>query len=439
MTNIGNDKNLDKLTEKLENEERLSNICRKKIDSQWRKILREEKLHFLQKEVNILKEYSDRRVEQKENVIKILQERFEIADDQFRTAIASHFQTLDGLIDNNDIRLLKLERGFSHNVELLQNEHNSEWKIITEKHISNKTTVTDEVESIALDEKVSVEIDGQERQQAIEEVKNKNLEELNNLRFVVDSKIEDLQEQFEVAQNEYRQNTDSKVENLQRLRAKDVEISKEIGKLEHQIDHLHTATTRLKTVSHQTSLKNAERNKQLIERKNNNIMRYKDTKGKIEDLRSCQHNKLKDLTKLANKYRCNFESKIALGENIIKIAELIRKKENTDESNVQEIPIQFVHNKHSGLALIQKRHSQALLDLHNLRDTESSLQKQNCFLRDKIKKFHDGITINNDVICANNPLMVINGKIKPAKVQSTGRRRMTVVDANHAFAISHAR
>lgn len=379
--NVGSDKKLDAFLEKLDNEEKLSKISRNKIDCQWRKILREEKLHFLRKETTILKEYYDSRVKQKQNVIKILQERFDTADDQFRTAMASHFQTLDELIDNSDLRLLKMERDFNINVESIQCEHHSEWKKITEKYMSDKVAITNEIEAIERDEKLSVEEDGQERQQAIEEVKNRNLEELNNLRFVVDSKIEDLEEQFEVSENDYHQKTDSKAENLRRLKDKGEDISKEINKLQHQIDNLNTATKRLKTVSHQASLNNTEKNQQLIERKNNDIMRYKDTKGKIEDLRSSEHKKLIHVTKLANKYRDDFEKKIALGENIIKIAEQIKMKENADEKGDQGNLIQTVHTESLGVALIQKKHGQVLLDLQNLRDEERSLQRQNCLLK----------------------------------------------------------
>jgi hypothetical protein len=56
-------------------------------------------------------------------------------------------------------------------------------------------------------------------------------------------------------------------------------------------------------------------------------------------------------------------------------------------------------------------------------------------LRKKLKTYHDGITVNDDVLKNPNPLFVINGKINttPNKTPARDRRRLTVVDGNHFF------
>lgn len=52
----------------------------------------------------------------------------------------------------------------------------------------------------------------------------------------------------------------------------------------------------------------------------------------------------------------------------------------------------------------------------------------------------DGVSVNNDVLSSNNPLLVVNGRVKPgANVKTSCSKELTIVDANHIVATSRMR
>ena len=162
---------------------------------------------------------------------------------------------------------------------------------------------------------------------------------MNSLRFVLDTRIEDLDEQFEISKNEYLQKTEAQSETLlQKQIEKDKEMSKELINLQHQISKLCASTKRLKSVARRNSSQNVERNRRLLERKNEVISRYKATKAKIEDLRLSQHGKLKDLTKQANTWKSTLEKEFNLIQKILKLIILTKKIENEEERKHDQEP-----------------------------------------------------------------------------------------------------
>ena len=53
----------------------------------------------------------------------------------------------------------------------------------------------------------------------------------------------------------------------------------------------------------------------------------------------------------------------------------------------------------------------AKLDVITLEKDVSSLKQREQDLKEKLKMYRDGITVNNDVLKDRNPLFVINGKM----------------------------
>jgi hypothetical protein len=68
----------------------------------------------------------------------------------------------------------------------------------------------------------------QEHEQMREEIRNRNLEEINVLRITLDTQIEELEQHFETAHINYLQNTDQRTTDFKYLTAKDHELSHEI-------------------------------------------------------------------------------------------------------------------------------------------------------------------------------------------------------------------
>jgi hypothetical protein len=79
----------------------------------------------------------------------------------------------------------------------------------------------------------------------------------------------------------------------------------------------------------------------------------------------------------------------------------------------------------------------AQLDVLTLERNVLKLKEREDDLRKKLKIYHDGITVNDDVLKNPNPLFVINGKInstpKKTSTPAKDRMRLTVVDGDHFF------
>ena len=448
-TKNNNNKKYEDLVTKIKNEKGISNKCLIDIERHWKKVLSDEKLESLKEELVTLKEKCIKETKQKKDLIQTLLISFDhVEDEQYRVSVASNLQTIDEMIQMHDAMLCKMERDFNDKFNKLRNEYEAEKQMITNKFECDKYRILNEIKSIETEEKRLVNEHNREQQQAIEEIKNKNLEDVNSLRFVLDTKIEDLDEQFEISKNEYIQKTDVQSETLQKQVEKDREMSKEMISLQCQIDKLCASTKRLKSVSRRNSSQNMERNRQLMERKNEDICRYKDTKANIEELRSSRYGKLKALTKQANTCKSNLQKECDLIERILKLIQLTKKMETREDKKEQEQ--EQLSSKTQGTEIfntegIWRRYNNVIIDLHSLKEEEKKQMKRNDNLKEKLRQYQDGVTVNDRVINSHNPLIVINGKMRPESREclskcshSTSPVGLTVIDANH-FPITHAR
>jgi hypothetical protein len=85
------------------------------------------------------------------------------------------------------------------------------------------------------------------------------------------------------------------------------------------------------------------------------------------------------------------------------------------------------------------KYNMAKLDVLILERDVRRLKMKEEDLRMKLKKYRDGITVNDDVMNDRNPLLVINGKMNAMLPDKTpgNSRRLTVVDGNHFVATNY--
>ena len=82
-----------------------------------------------------------------------------------------------------------------------------------------------------------------------------------------------------------------------------------------------------------------------------------------------------------------------------------------------------------------KRYNKLLLDVNGIERERERLRHENGDLRSILKQYLDGISVNEDVINAPNPLLVVNHKTNI--VMPSGRRPVasTIVEGAHAVMI----
>jgi len=412
-----NDEDTQELIHKIELEKKLSKQCLVDIERRWKKLLNEEKVESLkQEELPKLRHQCHSQVKQKNEIIQKLLGTLDHTEEQFRVSVASHIQTIDNMIQMHDALLCKMERDFHERLGMYQREFDIEEQEMIEKFESDKKRIIQDTKSIESEEKRRIDDHNREQQQVIEEIKNKSQEDENTLRFALDTKIEDLDEQFEIAKNEYIQKTDTQFETLQKQLDKEKETSKELICLQNHIDKLCTSIKRLKSITRRNSSQNMETTQCLLERKNRVISRYKDTNAKLENVRTCQHEKLKDLTKQANECKSKLKREYDMVQRILKFVHLTKKMEieqGKDKGAREGQSISTISDNTIDSEGLWIKYNNALIDINTLKEEEEELVRTNVELKKKLQQFEDGVTINDRVMNNHNPLIVVNGKMRP--------------------------
>ena len=157
------------------------------------------------------------------------------------------------------------------------------------------------------------------------------------------------------------------------------------------------------------------------------------------------------------------QAKLEKAERILKLAELARKLETEREkvlpfyeSSVEEEEkaaadaadirksLQTSATGKDGQVVEEwdylnnffKRYNKVLLDEQAIERERDRLKRENTDLRSILKQYLDGISVNEDVINAPNPLLVVNHKTNI--VMPNAQRQpvaTTVIEANHAARI----
>ena len=94
--------------------------------------------------------------------------------------------------------------------------------------------------------------------------------------------------------------------------------------------------------------------------------------------------------------------------------------------------------KWSHLDQFLQKYNKVLLDKLAIESERKGLEQENTELQAILKQYFDGVSVNDSVMQASNPLLIVNGKVK-APPQTTLMDRMeqsTVVDANHMVTTS---
>ncbi len=178
---------------------------------------------------------------------------------------------------------------------------------------------------------------------------------------------------------------------------------------------------------------------------------YHDLKQKMSRQREEKERQLGTLASNSLKCMETLRTYLHLGEKILKTAELCRKLETEKEKvlpfyqsdpDTTEDPDMRVekiagldpnsYNEFKMLDNFYKRFNKVHLDKLAIDKQKATLEKENLFFKNLLKQYLDGVSVNDDVINANNPLLVINNKVnlnRPPVIPEEGAHT-TVIEGN---------
>jgi len=300
------------LRQQMETEAKNSKVNNLKIQNQWRKIMRLAKAESLKKDVEILSQNHERDVDRKDAILQMLDRDLEEAEDQFQMALRTHLQNIDVLIQLHDSRLYSLEKNFQQELKTMQNDFHTEKENMLQKFRQEKKELVAVIETIEHDENEREAEAKHSFEQLREEIRNRNLEEINMLRISLDAQIEELEQHFETAHLNYLQQTAQRTHDFKELTQNDQRLSREIELKKKKIDNLQTSIQQWRAKIRQLNRETEERNRLLLEEKHSIQKHYQQLKQRIQAYRGTQNQRLLTLSQSANSCKEALNDKLEL-------------------------------------------------------------------------------------------------------------------------------
>mmetsp|Transcript_87474 Transcript_87474/g.155140 ORF Transcript_87474/g.155140 Transcript_87474/m.155140 type:complete len:492 (-) Transcript_87474:96-1571(-) len=431
-----------------------------RIQESWLKIMRSAKTKQLKKQVEIISQNHERDVDRKDAILQMLDRDLDEAEEQHQVAVRSHLLNVDRLLEIQQSRLLALDDDFNRDVATLQEEFRIEREHIQEKHALEKRELALIVEQVEREEKNRELADITEHQSQFELIRNKNIEEDHQMRSNLEEMIEETRARCKDKLQQYQTSTESNTAEYKDYLKTDAKLSDQVERRLRQVERMQGSIHHWKQKISQNRSECEERNAQLRTEKDHIAKHFQELKAKMNHFRTEAQKRLSDLTVNARNCIKSLNDQLTLAERILKTAELCRKFETErekvlpfylsrdllqefeegeldmgDEDLKEEIRKELTDvgiDEWTYLDNFFKRFNKVKLDHLAVEQEHKRLTKENVQLRSILKQFLDGVSVNEDVLSAPNPLLVVNGKVNLNHVPvKRSADKTTYVEAAH--------
>merc|ERR1719506_1679532 len=418
-------------------EEKFASTNRLKILNQWRKLMRLVKVEDLRKEIEVVSQNHEREVDRKDAIIQVLDRDLEDSEEQYQTALRAHLVMVDRFIDLHNAKLAGTELEFEKDLQELMDEFGAERAEMMGSHARHKKEMLDIMATMEAEFNEQEGDARQEFESNREEIKNKNSEEYNVLRFTLEGLIEELERHFDSAHANYMATTEQRTQDFKNLTIKDQTSARTIEQQMRRLQRLQDSLAHWKTKLATNAKKCEERNRAMKAEKDAIFGDFQELKGRMNKFREREAMRLQELTINSQGAISSLKGRLDKAERIIKLAELTRKFETEREkvlpfyeSSVEEEAkaasdaaemrraLQTSAAGKDGQPIEEwnyldqffKRYNKVLLDVMGIERERDRLRHENGDLRSILKQYLDGISVNEDVINNPNPLLVVNHK-----------------------------
>jgi len=410
-------------------EQGLTNKNMMKILAANRQMMRDAKLAELEKLLAILAALHEEAVKRKDGIIARLLDNLDFAADQHTAAAMSHMDHLERLIRLQDQRLLLIERQFEADLKVLVDEFDDERDDATAGHRDEMLELTAINGMIEKEEKDEEDQAVGELQTLKQECREKREDAIDDLRSVLDGRLELIQDSFENAHLEYLERTDKRVSDFKHYTKINREREKDIERSVRLIERLQVQMQEVRNNMHLSGRKFEEQRTLLSTEKAAIQEQVSDLREKMRKFQSEQRSRRGSLAKCADQSKEALETQIKLGERILGLGEMARKKE-TEREKVQPFkalstesdqmdhevraagevePSNILEDKHP-LANFHVKFNKALADKLVVENERNRLASENEQLMSLLKQVQDGLVVNDEVLGRANPLFVLNGR-----------------------------
>lgn len=375
-------------------------------------------------------------------------------------ALRAHLQNVDGLIDQQKLRIQSLQQEYEEELEVIHEEFDTERAIMIDQHNIEMNDIADILFAMEQNFQDKENEAKSEFQSMTDEIRNKHMEEKHGLHHTLQDKLEFYWKEFSNALKMYQENNQDRKLAFEELKAKDDDSAQEIDAQMRKLTRISEQIAQLKSKMASNAKECEERNRQLKEEREKMLAHFQHLKSQMNKLRDGERDKLTKLTLESNSAIKELKRNIEKLQCIMKLGEICRKFETEEEkvlpfyassltqeeqndvnAAVLEAPneaLVTVMHEYSTLENFWKRFNKVSLDKLALEKEKQGMMVENQQLRTLLKQYLDGISVNDEILSQVNPLFIVNNKTNvKLNVPVTDPRirrpvAQTVIEASHA-------
>lgn len=320
-----------RLKQLLQQESYNTRLNRTLVTNLYRSVLRLEKVDQLRREIDVVAQNHARDADRKDALVAMLAGDLVQAEEQMQTAQRGHMQRLGRIVELNSRKIATVESEFERDLKALKQEFLSERAHLTAQHARETREMANILAAVEAEENERIAEQKQAHETEREEIRNKNLEGINELRIHLENKIEDLERQFDDAHSAYVDATAQANDNFKKLKAEDAALSLLIFEKKKKILRLQANLASWRKKLEHNLKECTLRNAQLREQKENMAKHCALLKAKMKRFRASEAKRLTELTVLSRSALQANQSQLAQAERLLQLVELSRKMETERE------------------------------------------------------------------------------------------------------------
>ncbi len=435
-----------------------------------------EELH---REVEILLQTHERDFDRKDAVLQMLVGDIDESEEEIRISVREHLAHIDALIAHQDSRLLALEANFHQQLNSAKATHKEQRKSMLELHRERVHQVKHVFSAVSEQEKAK-QLDIQsEHEQKREELNSAALERIHYLQSILDSRIEELENEFEKAHIAYMQSTDVRMQEYKALMARGEKLAASMQQKKRRMASMKRQLQQWRSKLVNSKRQETVRNSELRGEKEAMRVHLERLKLKLAQSRKVALKHLRQLSSAAIEAKGHLSDNIRLAERLIQLAETARRAEAeaqlitpftddgvvSDDSthldtliDIPESPSRLAVGGVAAHELLQasievQPHEPSMVDRRGttviplkalnrfntklnsvtletlqLQDTQRHLQEENAQLQDTLQQLMQGLTVTTDTLKSDNPLLIVNDRSGLSLPVRAAAKAVTVVE-----------
>jgi len=325
------DRQREKLKELQQQEMQYTNINKRILTTIHRRYMRQEKLEALRREIAILSQNHEREVDRKDALIQMLTRDLEDAEEQFEVARRTHLEKVELFVKLQEKKLAAVDSEFERDLKALKNEFLSEFEALQSQYARELREIRAIQAALEAEDAERLAAARNAHEAEREHIRNTNVESINGLRIDLENRIDDLEKQFDEAYNAYIEATGEKNKEFRQLQQYDRVHTEQIQKRKRKIERMVRELMIWRKKIELNKIECAERNAQLRRQREQVFQHCTALKAKMKRMRAAETKRLTDLALAARAAMQNNKQYLALAEQILQMAELVRKYETERE------------------------------------------------------------------------------------------------------------